>query len=69
MEAMGYDAVLLLPPGHMAVGIWGNEGYLGSYYNYEGKRYYFCETTGDWWTMGLIPPNYLGVSATIVQVE
>jgi transglutaminase-like putative cysteine protease len=69
MEAMGYDAVLLLPSGHAAVGVWGSEGYPGAYYNYDGKLYYYCETTGESWTMGQIPSDYQGQSATIVNVE
>ena len=66
---MGYDAVLINPPGHLAVGILGSEGYSGSYYNYEGQHYYYCETTGERWTMGQIPSEYQGQSATIVQVS
>ena len=69
MEAMGYDAVLVDLPGHIAVGILGSEGYPGSYYNYGGQRYYYCETTGEGYTMGQIPSNYQGQSATIIQVE
>jgi hypothetical protein len=68
MEAIGYDAVLVNLPGHMAVGISG-EGYSGTYYNYDGKQYYYCETTGPGWTMGDIPTNFKGQSATIIQVE
>lgn len=69
MEAIGYDAVLINPPGHLAVGILGSEGYQGSYYTYSGQRYYYCETTGEGWIMGQIPSEYLGQSATIIQVD
>ena len=69
MEAMGYDAVLINPPGHLAVGILGGEGYSGSYYNYGGQQYYCCETTAEGYTMGQIPSDYQGQSATIIQVD
>jgi hypothetical protein len=69
MEAMGYDAVLIDLPGHIAVGILGGEGYLGSYYNYNGQPYYYCETTGTGFDMGDIPPDYSGQTATILQVD
>ena len=68
MEAIGYDAVLILPSGHAAVGIEGS-GYYGSYYSYNGVEYYYCETTYSGWEMGEIPSDYSGQSATILQVE
>ena len=67
MEAMGYDAVLILPTGHAAVGIAGS-GYYGTYYSYNGVNYYYCETTGSGYNMGDLPESYKGQSATIVQV-
>jgi len=69
MEAMGYDAVLINVPRHLAVGIWGTEGYPGTYYNYDGRNYYYCETTAEDWVMGMIPSDFSGQSATIIPVE
>jgi hypothetical protein len=69
MEAMGYDAVLLGLPGHIAVGISCDEDCSGPYYNYNGKQYYYCETTAKGYTMGVIPINFEGESATIIQVS
>ncbi|RLF59205.1 MAG: hypothetical protein DRN37_04100 [Thermoplasmata archaeon] len=67
MEALGYDAVLVLLPGHAAVGIAGTD-HAGYYYTYNGVNYYYCETTGSGWNMGEIPDEYKEESATIVQV-
>ncbi len=71
MEAIGYDAVLIIlpsdAPSHAAVGIAG-DGYPGSYYTYDGMDYYYCETTGTGWDMGNIPQEYLGQLAIIIQV-
>jgi len=43
LKFFGYDAVLIQVPGHMAVGI--SCGNCNSYYNFEGKRYAYIETT------------------------
>lgn len=68
LDEMGYDVVLVLLPGHMAVGVWGAEGYPGRYYNWGGKRYYYCEATSEGWEMGDMPSSYQGVSATLIEV-
>ncbi len=68
MEAVGFDAVLIHLPGHLAVGISCNEG-SGSYYDYNGKSYYYCETTGTGWNMGNIPSNFEEQSANIIDVD
>jgi transglutaminase-like putative cysteine protease len=67
MEAMGYDAVLLLLPGHCAVGL-DCPMASGSYYEYDGKQYYYCETTYAGWSIGNLPPNYWEAMAEIVPV-
>ncbi|OPY37785.1 MAG: PEGA domain protein [Methanoregula sp. PtaU1.Bin051] len=45
LREMGYDAALIMPTGHMAAGI-ACDTCNGYYYPYEGKKYYFLETTG-----------------------
>ncbi|EJN61283.1 hypothetical protein [Halogranum rubrum] len=62
-----YDTVLLLFPGHMAVGVYG-EGLPGAYYEYGGRRYYYVETTGRGWDLGVVPDEYRTASATVSQV-
>ncbi|MCK4332393.1 MAG: hypothetical protein KAV40_02310 [Thermoplasmatales archaeon] len=66
MEAMGYDAVLLLPPAHMAVGI---EGLGCSGVEHNGITYCYCETTNHEKNLGDIPQIYQGKTTYIVQVE
>lgn len=66
---MGYGVVLISPPGHMAVGVKGGEGIYGTYWNYEGSKYYYVETTGDGWDIGEIPPEYKDQSATIYPMR
>lgn len=66
-EPFNYDAVLLLLPGHMAVGVYGTD-LPGYYYQYNGRRYYYLETTGDGWGVGDIPETYRGEEARIYDV-
>jgi prepilin-type processing-associated H-X9-DG protein len=66
MEAMGYDAVILFFDGHAAAGI-ACAGVEGTYYDYDGSKYFYCETTASGWPIGLKPSEY--GSAHIAQVE
>jgi hypothetical protein len=71
IRAMGYGTVLIIYPGtaeipgHCAVGVKGSEVIYGTYYNFEGEKYYYIETTNTGWEIGEIPDKYKGVSAYI----
>jgi hypothetical protein len=54
---MGYDVALLIleDDNHCAVGIKGGEGVTGTYYPFDGTKYFFIETTGDGWGIGDFP--------------
>ena len=58
LSRMGYDVALLvlLDDHHVAVGV-SLSGTYGSYYEYEGKEYFYLETTGEGWEIGVIPPS------------
>lgn len=70
-ELVGYDVVIVSFPaqgddaGHVGLGIAGNFG--GSFYNYEGKKYHYLETT-DLWTVGDLPEDYVNSDATLYEV-
>ena len=58
-DPLNIDAVLLMftksgSSGHMATGIWGS-GLDGTYYDYNGRTYYYCETTANGWKIGQQP--------------
>lgn len=61
LKEMGYEVVLIYFPGehmaHMAVGVKG-EDLPGTYYEYEGARYYYVESTYPGWSIGEIPDEY-----------
>jgi hypothetical protein len=67
MEATGYDAILLLLPGHMAVGL-SCPGADGGHYHFESVDYFYCETTGPGWVVGEVPPEMRQVEVDPIQV-
>jgi hypothetical protein len=70
IKAEGYGVALICMPDHVAVGISGEgvEG-LGSYYEYDGKKYYYVETTAQNWPIGEIPDDYKGKSVELLVVN
>ncbi|KUK40485.1 MAG: Copper amine oxidase domain protein, partial [Clostridia bacterium 62_21] len=65
LKEMDYGVVLICIPGeHMAVGVKGKD-LPGAYYEYEGARYYYVETTATGWSIGKIPDEYLRAKARI----
>ncbi len=71
IEALGYSVVLLVFPetadaeGHCAVGVAGGEGIYGTSWQYDGRKYYYLESTGEGWEIGEIPEEYQNASAYI----
>jgi regulator of replication initiation timing len=68
LDRMGYDVALINPPKHMAVGI-VSAAATGRYFEYNGKKYFYLETTGEGWRIGEIPREYIGVSANIYPLR
>ncbi|MDI3539216.1 MAG: hypothetical protein PWR29_540 [Methanolobus sp.] len=62
---MGYGVVLIELPGHMAVGVRGDDALYGNYYEYEGDKYFYLETTNSGWAVGEIPEQFLGAEAIL----
>ncbi len=66
LNEMGYGAVLLQLPDHMAVGVACPEPPAGTCYEFEGSRYCYLETTGRGWTIGEVPPDFQAGSRTAI---
>lgn len=66
--SLGYGTVYINPPDHYAVGVLGND-LPGSYWTYNGKTYYYCETTGDGFKIGQLPDEFKGQSAYIYPID
>ena len=77
MMVLGYDVVFLHFPGegtipdHLAVGVQGADYSGGTSYPFNGKKYYYCETSTTSWSFGQMPDkvknDYLGGSAVILD--
>ncbi len=69
LEALNIDTVLLIYDDHMAVGVWC-DGCIGSYYEHNGRKYFFLETTGysGNWEIGRAWGKYTEASAKIIDV-
>lgn len=64
LAAMGHEVVLLSPPGHMALGV-VLEGVHAPFYEHQGKKYHYVETTGSGWRIGEVPEPYADVSVQV----
>lgn len=65
MSALDYDAVLIRFPTHIALGVLEDKKYAGTYFPYDGKKYFYLETTGEAGRLGIVPPEYQGQPAYI----
>jgi len=68
IDAMGYGSVLILLPGHMAVGVYMNCDTPGTYYELDGRCYYYVETTSKDFAGGEIPDRYRNTRATLIKI-
>jgi hypothetical protein len=65
---LGYGTVYINPPDHLAVGILGNN-LQGTYWTYDNQTYYYCETTGEGFTIGQLPAQFNGESAYVYSID
>lgn len=60
--------VTLLLPSHAALAVEVPSGLPGQFVQWEGKRTYYCETTGTGRAVGEIPGDYTSADAMITLV-
>jgi len=68
---LGYATVYINPPNHYAVGILG-DGLIGVYWTYpegSGNKYYYCETTGSGFKIGMLPEEFSGLTARVYEID
>lgn len=71
LTAMGYNVVLLVfeEEQHMAIGVdIPNANALGYYWEYQGEKYFYLETTGEGWQIGDCPSEYRKALAHMYSV-
>ena len=68
LHTMGYDVVLVNLTSHIAVGVLEGQGFCGTYYRHNGKRYFYLETTGEAGRAGVVPSEYRTQPAYIYDI-
>lgn len=69
LRELGYGTVLIQFNNHMAVGVRGEDSIPGSYFELDGIRYYYVETTSTGWGIGDIPEQMKNQPAKILQLN
>ncbi len=69
LRELGYGTVLVQFPDHMGVGVRGEESIPGVYYEVNGIRYYYVETTSSGWGIGEIPEQMQDQPARILTLN
>lgn len=68
LKEMGYGVILVNPPKHMAVGV-KCKSCSGTYYTYQGEKYYYLETTGNDFQIGEISNEYTNTQVKIIPLD
>jgi predicted transglutaminase-like cysteine proteinase len=69
LRELGYGTVLIQFQDHMAVGVKGESSISGSYYEVDGNRYYYVETTSTGWEIGEVPEQMADQPARILKLD
>lgn len=69
LKEWGYEVGFFLLPGHVAVALRTSDYYDdGPYYEIDGHRYLYIESTGSGWNIGDIPEELMGTSAQLYLI-
>jgi hypothetical protein len=68
LHEMGYSVLLVMLPEHLALAVKYDKMFPGTYYEYDGDRYYYLEMTGEGWDLGQIPAQYKNQTATLIPL-
>lgn len=68
LHEMGYDVLLVLLPEHLALAVRYAKDFPGTFYEYDGGKYYYLEMTGEGWDLGQIPGRYKNQQATLIPL-
>lgn len=68
LHEMGYDVLLVLLPEHLALAVKDDDDFPGTFYEYDGAKYYYLEMTDKGWDLGHIPTQYKDKQATLIPL-
>lgn len=69
LREMNVDFVLLMAPDHMAVGVDCQPQNDSTYYMFNGKKYYYVETTQPEFRIGQVPDNIPKAKIEVISCE
>lgn len=69
LDRMGDDVVFVAFPDHLGIGIAGDPQTSGTFWPYDGKEYFYLETTVSGWKIGESPQYLQGVEALIYPLN
>ena len=69
LSRMGYGCSLIKFDDHIAVGLKGDQSIDGTYFENDGIKYYYIETTNRGWRIGEMPDEYVGLPATVIVIS
>lgn len=58
IKELGYGSALIEFNDHMGAGVAGGDGLSGAYFEKDGVKYYYLETTSEGWRLGEVPEGY-----------
>lgn len=68
LRELGYNSIMINPPGHMAIAIACNDC-RGTAYNSDGQRFYYVETTSKGFDIGQVPEEYRTTTDKILHTK
>lgn len=68
IREMGFQTCFVEFSDHIGVGILGADGLEGTYYEINGRKYYYVETTDFGWKFGQLPENRKNEKAIIIEI-
>jgi len=69
LSEMGYETILIGVSNHIALGVKSSDDLPGKYYEYNGGKYYYVETTNSGHGFGEIPPEYKDLQAEFFSMN
>ncbi|MEM1000597.1 MAG: hypothetical protein AAGN35_26325 [Bacteroidota bacterium] len=68
LREMGYDVILVNPPGHMGIAL-ACSNCTGTAYRHQGRRYFYIETTSAGFPIGEMPAGYTTTHDKVIDLD
>ena len=69
LHEMGYDVLLVILPDHLALAVDCRDVDEGTFFTYQGRKYYFLEVSHPGWKIGQIPDEFRHSEAKLVPLD